>query len=372
MAGGTHVLRVDPGEGAYDVVVGEGLLSEVGALVVERIGGRRVALVTDENVATVAADEVEESLRASGLAASRIVVPPGERSKSWEAAGFLLESFVEEGLDRGDAVVACGGGVVGDLAGFAAAAYMRGIALVHVPTTLLAQVDSSIGGKTGVDLPAGKNLAGAFWQPRLVVSDTTVLGSLPEAEWLNGLVEVAKTAFLAGETMLEWMEAHVRELLAREPDIVGEAVRTAAAFKADVVSRDAREAEERECLNLGHTLGHAIEKVTGFSEVPHGIAVAEGMRFAASLSEEVLDVTHGWSARQDELLDRLGVAGVERTLDREALLSAMRADKKARGGVVRFVLTTGPGRWEVREVGDDTIADALDRFLAGAAAEREG
>ncbi|MDO9556778.1 MAG: 3-dehydroquinate synthase [Coriobacteriia bacterium] len=357
-----RVIEVRTGRD-YKIHIGTDILDSVGATVAEATGSRRVALVTDANVDVLLGKRVERSLEAVGLSVSRMIVPAGERSKSWQEAERVLNAFAKAGLDRGCAVVALGGGVVGDLAGFCAATFMRGIALVHVPTTLLAQVDSSIGGKTGVDLAAGKNLAGAFWQPTSVLSDTSVLQTLPESEWQNGLVEVVKTAFLQGEAQVARLERDAVRLLARDEYVVIDVVTSCARFKAEVVSADEREAGRRECLNLGHTLGHAIEKVSGYGTVPHGVAVGEGMRFASRLAEQVLDAPAGTGQRVDALLNTLGIPRTKARYDAAELKKAMLADKKNRNAVVRFVLVGMPGECVVRPIEEDVLAQTLGWWL---------
>ncbi|MHB1016473.1 MAG: 3-dehydroquinate synthase [Coriobacteriia bacterium] len=372
-SGGSGRVRVASSDGGYDIVVGAGLMDTLGAYVRDTVGTSHALLVSDETVFGLLGEVALASLEAAGLRVSACTVPAGESSKSWGQAGLLLEEFAAHGADRGSCVVALGGGVVGDLAGFCAATYMRGIPVVQVPTTLLGQVDSSIGGKTGVDLDAGKNLAGAFWPPRLVLADIDVLATLPPAEWTNGLVEAAKAALLESEDALERFEARVDGLLAHDRETVLAVVNEAAAFKAAVVSADLREADVRECLNLGHTLGHALEVTAGYDTLPHGLAVAEGMRFAAVLAERELRAAPGLTARVGALLDAIGashsafagrVSDVIPALTPEALLRAMKADKKARSGVVRFVLVERPGLWRAVPVGDDSVLAALTDWRA--------
>lgn len=375
-----QVVRVgtpdDPA--AYDVVSGVGLIDCVGEHVRAVVGGDSLAVVSDTTVWALYGERVAASLRDAGFVLSSHIVPAGELSKSWERAGALLEELAVAGLDRRSAVIAVGGGVVGDLAGFCAATYMRGIPLVHVPTTLLAQVDSAIGGKTGVDLAAGKNLAGAFWPPRLVLADTAVLHTLPPAEWTNGLVETAKAALLEGGETLATFERDLPAIVGREPVAVAAAVRTAAAFKARVVSEDLRESGARESLNLGHTLGHAIELLTGYASVAHGLAVAEGMRFAAQLAERTIGAPEETVLATDRLLEAVGageeacrrvLSGHRDALHPEHVLAAMKADKKARGGVVRFVLLETPGCWAVEGVEDAVL---LEELAGWASRLREG
>jgi 3-dehydroquinate synthase len=364
-----HVGSEHPG--GYDVLVGEGLLADLGASVAHATRARSVVLVTDANVAALVGSRAADALGAADIRVVEHVIPAGESSKSWLLAGELLEAMAADGLDRGSAVVALGGGVVGDLAGFCASAYMRGIALVQVPTTLLAQVDSAIGGKTAVDLTGGKNLAGAFWPPSLVISDVQVLQSLPPDEWTNGLVEAVKHALLVGPDALERFEARVDGLLAREPRTLLDAVAEAAAFKVGIVTEDVRESGLRECLNLGHTLGHALEVLAGYGSLPHGLAVAEGMRFASRLAEALGSPEPGLAARTAALLARIGapadhevLAGVRSTVGAEAVRAAMKADKKSREGVVRFVLLDAPGVWRVAGIDDAVLLDMLRAWSA--------
>jgi 3-dehydroquinate synthase len=345
-------------------VVGRGLIELLGGMVTAATAARRAAVITDANVAPLYLSEVTRSLEAAGIASETSIVPAGETAKRWQQAGELLERLAASGLGRDGAIVALGGGVVGDLAGFVAATYLRGIDLVHVPTTLLAQVDSSIGGKTAVDLDAGKNLAGAIWQPVLVVTDLGMLGTLPDAEWANGLAEVAKTALLSGAEETARLEADAAHIVARDAHAVHDAVLMCVRFKAGVVSGDEREAKERECLNLGHTLAHTLEHARGYGSLAHGMAVAEGLRFAAALAEDVAGAPAALGHRVGALLDALGIDRVERSgLDAGSLLGAMRRDKKARGGQVRFVLLDAPGQWQVRAVDEATIMLHLERWL---------
>jgi 3-dehydroquinate synthase len=355
-------VRVDAPGGAYDVVVGREVLSEAGELVRETVPGRKIALVSDSNVDTLFGAQVGAKLISAGYEVFPLTFPAGESSKSWSVAGELLEALAEAGLDRTDIVAALGGGVVGDLAGFAAATYLRGVRFVQIPTTLLAQVDSSVGGKTGVDLRAGKNLAGAFKQPLLVLADIDALKSLPEREWRSGLAEIAKSAVIDSESFMAWLEEHAVELLARNPVVLEEAVRRTVAFKARVVSADEREEGVRECLNYGHTFGHAIENVAGYGTIPHGLAVAEGMRFAVRLAVEVAGASREFVHRQDRLLDALGLDAFTSAWPCADLLGAMRSDKKARSGAVRFVLAAKPGLWNCSAVEDRVIREHLDAW----------
>jgi 3-dehydroquinate synthase len=361
MSGSSRIEVRVPG-GSYDVLVERGAIARLGEHVRRVSAARLCALVTDANVDTLLGTAAEAALHAAGFEPVTVSIPAGETSKSWTTAGGLLEAFSEAGLGRDSLVVALGGGVVGDVAGFAAATYLRGVPVVQVPTTLLAQADSAIGGKTGVDLPRGKNLAGAFWQPALVVSDPDVLATLPEREWLSGLTEVAKSAALDGEVAFAALETDASALRARDSEATERAVLMSAALKARIVSGDEREAADRECLNYGHTVAHALERVLGYGTVTHGAAVADGLRFAARLAVEVGGASPEWAKRQEALLDALDLAPIGKVCDPRALLAAMKSDKKARAGVVRFVLSSAPGSWTVSPVEDAVVEAALTRW----------
>jgi 3-dehydroquinate synthase len=355
---GVAVVKVNANSASYEVLIGPGLLEDVGELVrLVAPGARKVAIVTDNTVGDLFGLTVERKLIEAGLDVHPLSVAPGEESKNWTVAGEVLEALAELRLDRGDLVLALGGGVIGDLAGFVAATYLRGISFVQVPTTLLAQVDSSVGGKTGVDLRAGKNLAGAFKQPLLVIADTSVLSLLPEREWASGLAEIAKSAVVDGEEFLGWMEENAAALVARDEAATNEAVKRSVGFKSRVVTADETEAGPRECLNYGHTFGHALEKVSGYGAIPHGVAVAEGMRFAARLSVEAGSASMELVRRQDRLLDALGLPALDSWFEPSALQEAMHSDKKARGGSVRFVLLDAAGVWRCEPVTDALIGE---------------
>ncbi|TLM78893.1 MAG: 3-dehydroquinate synthase [Actinobacteria bacterium] len=359
-------MTVELGDRSYPVVIGPKAMRSLGETLRAACGAERVALVTDDNVWRDYGERAFSSLLGSGFRVSPITVPAGEGSKCWDRAGDVLERFATAGLGRRDLVLALGGGVVGDLAGFCAAVYMRGVSFAQAPTTLLAQVDSSVGGKTGVDLAAGKNLAGVFWQPVAVVADTSCLDTLAAAEWASGLAEVAKAAILEGGEFFEWMSANAPSLAGRDRSLVPEMVERAVRFKAGVVSADEREAGRRECLNLGHTYGHALERAAGYGAMSHGAAVAEGIRFAGVLAEEVLGAPASSSEAQCALLDALGLAAMRVDAPADEVMRGMRVDKKARDGSVRFVLVSEPGTWKVVPV----EADVLKRHVEAYGAQR--
>lgn len=360
----TPGITVDGVSAGYDVIIGTGLIDEAGFRVKELAPDACVAVVADDRVWGILGGTVGVALDDAGVRHSLHLVPAGESSKSWQMAGTLLDSFAAAGVDRGSIVLAVGGGVVGDLAGFSAATYMRGIPVVQLPTTLLAQVDSSVGGKTGVDLAAGKNLAGAFWPPSLVLADIDALASLPAAELTNGLVEIAKGLLIGGGDPLQRFERDLDAILARDTAATCAAVLDAVAFKARIVTEDLRESGLRECLNFGHTLGHALEVLVGYGALSHGLAVAEGMRFASLLATHLGVAGPGVAAHTAAILERLGageaaarpvIGGALERLNPAALLAAMKGDKKSRAGVVRFVLLEEPGRWRVVAVDDDAV-----------------
>lgn len=357
------------GEKDYDVRVGETLLTSLGEQLRKCpavANAPKVLVLTDSNVEPLYLPYVMSSLADAGYEAANIVVPAGEGAKSLEVAGEVWNAMADLGLTRDCAVVALGGGVVGDLAGFAASTFMRGIPVVQAPTTLLSMVDSSVGGKTAVNLDAGKNMVGTFCQPAYVCADVTTLSSLDEREWTCGLAESAKSAIIDSDDFFFWMTDHAADLFARQPEAVVEAVKRCVVFKAGVVAQDKAESKGvRECLNYGHTLAHAIETLAGYGTYSHGAAVAEGMRFAAFLSERLIGTDQAFVDAQGSLLDSLGLPPLGWKAAPEDILAAMKHDKKARGGRVRFVLIRDVGTWELATVPDEDVLSALDAFYEG-------
>jgi 3-dehydroquinate synthase len=294
-----------------------------------------------------------------------VVVPAGEESKSVEVAAEIWHALAQLAYGRDCLVVALGGGVVGDLAGFVASTYMRGVRVVQVPTTLLAMVDSSVGGKTAVNLEAGKNLVGTFYQPSFVCADIDALSTLPDREWICGCGEVAKSAVIDSDDFFFWLSDHARALALRDADVATEAIQRCVVFKAGVVARDKTEsAGVRECLNYGHTLGHAIEQTSGYGTYSHGAAVAEGMRFAAGLAARMADTPEGFAEAQSEMLDALGLDRILVQATPNQLLAAMKRDKKARAGQVRFVLARDVAQWEIAALSDDQVIAYLKEYFA--------
>jgi 3-dehydroquinate synthase len=358
-------LSGDAGDRSYDIVCGSGLLAGFGARL-QAAGARRAVVIADAAIATTHAAAVARSLAAADLDEAIVTVPSGEASKSVEMIGRIWDEMARLAVDRSTHVVAVGGGVIGDLAGFAAASFARGVPFWQVPTTLVAQVDSAIGGKTGINLSAGKNLVGAFWQPRGVIADIDTLASLPDREFTSGLAEVVKYGMILDEGFFTWLEQHAGDLLARNPEAVGQAVLRSAALKADVVEKDERELSGlRAALNYGHTFGHAYEAAAGYGTLLHGEAVAMGMARAARLAALLGRVSQSLVVRQDSLLRRLGLPiapGAEHRFDDAELLAIMARDKKSLGGRLRFVLPDRIGHVELVEGID---AAAVRRALHG-------
>jgi 3-dehydroquinate synthase len=328
----------------YDVMIGNDLLSRAGELIAPFAKRGRAAVVTDDHVSDLHGARLAQALSDAGIAGETLVVPPGEESKSFDGLAALSDALLALELERGDLIVALGGGVVGDLAGFAAAIYKRGIDFVQIPTTLLAQVDSSVGGKTAIDTPRGKNLIGAFHQPRLVLADLGVLATLPPREIACGYAEVIKYGLLGDLVFFEWLEANAPAVLALEPASVLHAVRRSVEMKADIVAEDEREAGRRALLNLGHTFGHALEAESGFGEaLKHGEAVGAGCALAFRFSATLGHCSGQEAARATRAI---AAAGLPTRLEElaghpfsaPALIAHMGQDKKAEGGRLTFVL----------------------------------
>lgn len=365
-----------PGEATYDVRVGTALLHRLGEHcreVTAVASCPQLAVVSDSNVAPLYLSSVKGSLAAAGYRVCDIVVEAGEQSKSCEVIAEVWSALADLGMTRDCAVVALGGGVVGDLAGFAGSTFMRGIPVVQVPTTLLSMVDSSVGGKTGINLAAGKNLVGTFAQPVYVCASIDVLSTLPEREWACGCGEIAKSAVVDSDDFFFWLLEHAQVLREREDCVIEEAVQRCIVFKAGVVARDMSErCGVRECLNYGHTLAHAIESMCGYGYYSHGAAVAEGMRFAAVLAQRLVGASKDFMAAQDQLLNELGLtvldwiavaSDVQGTPVTAAdIIACMKRDKKARAGHLRFVLVADVGRWSIETIDDDVVAAALADF----------
>jgi 3-dehydroquinate synthase len=347
-----HTLWAKPGGQSYALQIGADLLARLGEMVAGLGLGKRLGLISHPSLMEPYAEVAAASLRRAGHEVSLLSVPEGEASKSLDEVARLARGLVQARLDRGSAVLGLGGGVIGDLAGFVAAILYRGVPFINVPTTLLAQVDSSVGGKTGVNIPEGKNLVGAFHQPCLVVADVLTLRTLPDREFRSGVAEVVKHGMIADPKLFCLLEEQAPQILARDAGVLEDIVARSCAIKVRVVEADEREAGLRAMLNFGHTVGHAIEAALGYGRVTHGEAVAHGMLVAAVLSVRRGLCPEGDALRLRRLLERFQLLGVP-VLDPEALESYMVSDKKVRGGVLQFVLTHG--------VGSVSFAPVLDR-----------
>jgi shikimate kinase/3-dehydroquinate synthase len=358
-----QTLRVELGARAYPIYIGQHLLSGA-ALILPHLDLPRVAIVTNTTVAPLYLPQLENGLRAQAVETMSIVLEDGERYKDWSTLNRIYDALLEHRCDRKTTLIALGGGVVGDLAGFAAATYMRGIPFIQVPTTLLAQVDSSIGGKTGINHPLGKNMIGAFYQPRLVLADTSVLESLPARELSAGLAEVIKHGLIRDAAFFAWLEQNMEKLLACDPAAMAQAVRRCCEIKAAVVAEDERETGVRALLNFGHTFGHAIESGLGYGKWLHGEAVAAGMVMAADLSRRMNLIGQAEVDRIVALLARARLPAAPPDIAPERLLQLMEVDKKAEGGKLRFVLLDRIGAASVRA---DIPAGPLQQTLAPAA-----
>lgn len=359
-------VRVELGSRSYDVLIGDGLITSAGRIIEDRIGRRRAAIVTDENVAGHHLGALAASFDDRLL--GHVTVPAGEASKSLAQLGRLTDELLAMGVERGDVIVALGGGVVGDLAGFAASILRRGVRFVQVPTSLLAQVDSSVGGKTGINTPHGKNLLGAFHQPSLVLADTGALRTLPRRELLAGYAEVVKYGLLGDRAFFDRLEREAPRLLANDPALLADAIEVSVRAKAGIVARDETETGERMLLNLGHTFGHALEAWAGFSSrLLHGEAVSIGMAQAFRYSVRAGLIPATDAARVEAHLKSVGlptrvadIAGPAPQV--ETLMTLISQDKKVAQGRLTFILARGIG---AAFIARDTDAAAIRDFLAG-------
>jgi 3-dehydroquinate synthase len=366
----TRQISVGLGARSYEVLVGPGLIDQAGAKIAPLLKRKRTAVVSDETVWGLHGARLTAALESAGITVSPIVVAPGEQTKSFEGLADVTDRLLALELDRGDVITAFGGGVVGDLAGFAAAIYKRGVDFVQIPTTLLAQVDSSVGGKTAIDTARGKNLVGAFHQPRLVLADLDVLGTLPEREMRAGYAEVIKYGLLGDFAFFEWLEANGAAVLARDPAALAHAVARSIEMKAEIVAEDETEQGRRALLNLGHTFGHALESETGYGDaLLHGEAVAAGQALALRFS-----AAQGLAPSQDatRAAAAIAAAGLPTTLaevpghpfDAARLVRHMAQDKKAEGGRLTFILARG--------LGDAFVAKDVDAAAVTAFLQKEG
>ena len=353
-----QTVSVRAGATAYDILIGTRLLEDPAswAGLPESAHG---VIVTNEVVGPLLAPRLMRALAGRHARLSVVELPDGEVHKDWPALNRIFDHLIGQGCDRRTVLYALGGGVVGDITGFAAGCYMRGVPFVQVPTTLLAQVDSSVGGKTAINHALGKNMIGLFNQPLRVVCDLGVLDTLPEREFAAGLAEVVKYGPIADASFLAWIEAHAPALRRREPDAVAHAVRRSCEIKAQVVGADERESGLREILNFGHTFGHAIETGAGLGNWLHGEAVACGMGLASALSARLGSIDAGFERRLRALLESFGLPMRPPPLGPQTWLELMRRDKKAHAGQIRFVVLEEVGRAAVRPVADELVIDLL-------------
>jgi 3-dehydroquinate synthase len=351
-------VRVALAERSYDIEIGSGTLAGLPDFLRTRCDTDHAVIVTDNVVDALLADAAGDRLVEEGWEVDVLVVDAGETSKSVEVADDLWNALLAEGADRQSAVIAIGGGVVGDLAGFVAATFARGLDFIQVPTTLLAQVDSSVGGKVGVNLPGAKNMVGAFWQPRGVLIDVDVLRTLPPREYRAGLAEVVKYGVILDDVFFHYLESHVAEVNRQDAAVLARLVEGSCRLKADVVERDERETTGlRAVLNYGHTFAHAFEALGDYTSLLHGEAVATGMRCAARLAARLGRIDQATVDRQDALLERLGLALDPPDVEGQELLRVMHRDKKASAGKLRFILPNRIGHVDL--VGDVADADVL-------------
>lgn len=362
-----RAVQVPLGNRSYKILVEPKLLKSLGESCAELNLGRRCAVISDATVAPLYAEQALRSLRAASFEPVLLTIPAGEKAKSMKQVEAAYDQLAKHRLERKSFVVALGGGVVGDLAGFVAATYLRGIPFVQVPTTLLAQVDSSVGGKVGVNLAAGKNLVGAFHQPRLVLCDLAVLKTLPEREFRAGLAEVIKYGIIHDAALFERLEEELPALLKRRTEVLGEIVARCCEIKASVVGQDETESGLRAILNFGHTIGHALEAISRYGKYLHGEAISIGQVAAALLSERLTGLAAVDAQRIENLFVRaaLPVRARLKPSERDALFGAMRLDKKVSGGEVKFVLARRIGQveWGI-QVPDREIQSVLDRIAA--------
>jgi 3-dehydroquinate synthase len=332
-----QTLSVDLGDRSYPIHIGPGLLSQA-ELVLPHLRQKRAIIVTNTTVGPLYLERFSQTLRNAGVQMNTVVLPDGEAYKNWETLNLIFDALLTQRAERKTTLVALGGGVIGDLTGFAAASYQRGMPFIQVPTTLLAQVDSSVGGKTGINHPLGKNMIGAFYQPQLVLADTDTLKTLPDRELSAGLAEVIKYGLIRDAAFFSWLEDNMDRLVARDTDALIYAIRRSCEHKAEVVAADERETGQRALLNLGHTFGHAIEAGMGYGVWLHGEGVSAGTLLAADLSRRMGLISQADVDRMTTLFQRAGLPTVAPNLGEATYMDAMGVDKKVEGGKIRFVL----------------------------------
>lgn len=347
----------------YDILIGSGLLDST-AHVACGPASAEALIVTNTTVAPLYAERLRQSLSAHHARVHTMALPDGEAYKGWDTLNLIFDKLLGDAFDRHCVLYALGGGVVGDMTGFAAACYMRGVACVQVPTTLLAQVDSSVGGKTAINHPAGKNMIGAFYQPMRVIADLDTLDTLPEREISAGLAEIIKYGPIADDDFFCWIEQHIDALRARDKTALAHAIKRSCEIKADVVGQDERESGLRAILNFGHTFGHAIEAGLGYGAWLHGEAVGCGMVMAAALSVRCGLIEAAYAQRITTLIARAGLPTVGPRLGAVRYLELMRIDKKSQAGQIRFVLLDAPGKASLHRADDALVAAVIEAHTA--------
>lgn len=355
-----QTLSVDLGDRSYPIHIGAGLLNQA-ELILPHLAQKRVMVVTNTTVAPLYLARLKATLDAGGVAATHVILPDGEAYKNWETLNLIFDALLTQRAERKTTLIALGGGVIGDMTGFAAASYQRGVPFIQIPTTLLSQVDSSVGGKTGINHPLGKNMIGAFYQPKVVLADTDTLKTLPPRELSAGLAEVIKYGLIRDVEFLAWLEASMDKLRALDPAAITHAIHRSCEIKAQVVGQDEREGGIRAILNLGHTFGHAIETGMGYGTWLHGEAVAAGMVMAVRTSQRLGWLTEADVARTRALIRAAGLPDVAPDLGVDTYLEYMGHDKKVEGGKMRFVLLKKLGEAVIT---GDVPADVLTGVLS--------
>lgn len=351
-------LQVELGDRSYPITIGQALLSDSQTLS-RHITGKRVAVVTNTTVGPLYLDKLVNLLTEAGKQVTPIVLPDGEEEKNWASLMRVFDVLLQEKCDRKTTLIALGGGVIGDLTGFAAATYMRGVPFIQVPTTLLAQVDSSVGGKTGINHPLGKNMIGAFYQPQAVIADTETLNTLPARELSAGLAEVIKHGAIIDAPFFDWIEANMSKLVSRDASALAYAIQRSCEIKADVVRQDEREGGLRAILNFGHTFGHAIEAGLGYGEWLHGEAVGCGMVMAADLSHRLGFIDATTKDRMVAVVKAAGLPVVAPDLGADRWIELMQVDKKNEGGQIKFILIRPLGTAVIMPVPQDALLQTL-------------
>lgn len=360
-------LNVELGERSYPIAIGPGVLDDAAQLA-RHVGGQKAAIVTNTTVAPLYLEKVAAPLRAAGREVVEIVLPDGEEHKHWGSLMAVFDALLANKCDRKTTLIALGGGVIGDLTGYAAASYMRGVPFVQIPTTLLAQVDSSVGGKTGINHPLGKNMIGAFYQPRAVLADTSTLSTLPDRELSAGLAEVIKHGAILDAAFFDWIEANIAKLMARDPAALSHAIARSCEIKADVVRKDEREGGLRAVLNFGHTFGHAIEAGLGYGTWLHGEAVGCGMVMAADLSHRLGLIDAAALERVRALVKAAGLPSAAPDLGADRWIELMEVDKKNEGGAIKFILLKPLGSPSIASVPRETLLATLEACVEGKSA----